>query len=166
MILNKSGNHTPIQLGAYMVREIGYIELRCKGSNNQWCDQGCDKRSAKYQIDRAKMNLALHLPGFGSLHIVFPDDIVPSVDVQLGSVCDVGCPQIFGEPGKVPPGTVFFHVREIPGKRRFILWQASIEQLRRFTPRWKWNKGSDRSCSKMHHTISVFLRNRCVIIKL
>ena len=30
------------------------------------------------------------------------------IDKILGGVCDVGCPQIFGELGKVPPGAVFF----------------------------------------------------------
>jgi 3-oxoacyl-[acyl-carrier-protein] synthase II len=30
------------------------------------------------------------------------------IEKILAGVCDVGCPQIFGESGKVPPGAVFF----------------------------------------------------------
>jgi 3-oxoacyl-[acyl-carrier-protein] synthase II len=30
------------------------------------------------------------------------------IEKILGGVCDVGCPQLFGEPSKVPPGAVFF----------------------------------------------------------
>jgi 3-oxoacyl-[acyl-carrier-protein] synthase II len=36
----------------------------------------------------------------------------------LGGVCDVGCPQIFGEPDKVPPGAVFFMLEKSPAKDR------------------------------------------------
>jgi 3-oxoacyl-[acyl-carrier-protein] synthase II len=34
----------------------------------------------------------------------------------LGGVCDVGCPQIFGEPGKVLPGAVFLMLEKSPEK--------------------------------------------------
>jgi 3-oxoacyl-[acyl-carrier-protein] synthase II len=36
----------------------------------------------------------------------------------LGGVCDVGCPPIFGEPGKVLPGAVFFMLEKSPTKER------------------------------------------------
>ena len=34
----------------------------------------------------------------------------------LGGVCDLGCPPLFGEPGKVPPGAVFFMLDKSPGR--------------------------------------------------
>ena len=38
------------------------------------------------------------------------------IEKILGGVCDVGCPPIFGEPGKVPPGAVFFILEKSPIK--------------------------------------------------
>jgi 3-oxoacyl-[acyl-carrier-protein] synthase II len=38
------------------------------------------------------------------------------IEKILGGVCDVGCPPIFGEPGKVPPGAVFFMLEKSPIK--------------------------------------------------
>ena len=38
------------------------------------------------------------------------------IEKILGGVCDVGCPQIFGEPGKVPPGAVFFMFEKSPAR--------------------------------------------------
>jgi 3-oxoacyl-[acyl-carrier-protein] synthase II len=40
------------------------------------------------------------------------------IEKILGGVCDVGCPQIFGEPGKVLPGAVFFMLEKSPPKER------------------------------------------------
>ena len=40
------------------------------------------------------------------------------IDKILGGVCDVGCPQIFSQPGKVPPGAVFFMLEKSPAKER------------------------------------------------
>jgi uncharacterized protein YwbE len=40
------------------------------------------------------------------------------VEKILGGVCDVGCPQIFGEPGKVTPGAVFLMLEKSPTKGR------------------------------------------------
>ncbi len=34
----------------------------------------------------------------------------------LGGVCDVGCPRIFGEPGKMSPGAVFFMLEKYPAR--------------------------------------------------
>ncbi|MGD9064318.1 MAG: beta-ketoacyl synthase N-terminal-like domain-containing protein [Desulfobacterales bacterium] len=36
----------------------------------------------------------------------------------LGGDCDVGCPPIFGEPAKVPPGAVFFMLEKSPKRER------------------------------------------------
>jgi 3-oxoacyl-[acyl-carrier-protein] synthase II len=38
------------------------------------------------------------------------------IEKSLGGVCDVGCPQIFGEPGKVPPGAVFLMLEKSPAR--------------------------------------------------
>ena len=40
------------------------------------------------------------------------------IEKILGGVCDVGCPQIFGEPGKVTPGAVFLMLEKSPTKER------------------------------------------------
>jgi len=40
------------------------------------------------------------------------------IDKILGGVCDVGCPQIFGESDKVPPGAVFFMLEKSSTKER------------------------------------------------
>ena len=39
-----------------------------------------------------------------------------AVEKILGGVCDVGCPPIFDEPVKVPPGAVFFMLEKSPGR--------------------------------------------------
>jgi 3-oxoacyl-[acyl-carrier-protein] synthase II len=39
-----------------------------------------------------------------------------AVEKILGGICDVGCPPIFGEPAKVPPGAVFFMLEKSPGR--------------------------------------------------
>jgi len=41
-----------------------------------------------------------------------------AIEKILAGVCDVGCPQIFGEPDKVPPGAVFFMLEKSPAKER------------------------------------------------
>jgi len=38
------------------------------------------------------------------------------IEKILGGVCDVGCPQIFGQPGKVLPGAVFFMLEKSVAK--------------------------------------------------
>ena len=38
------------------------------------------------------------------------------VEKILGGDCDVGCPPIFGEPAKVPPGAVFLMLEKSPGR--------------------------------------------------
>ena len=41
-----------------------------------------------------------------------------AVEKILGGDCDVGCPPIFGEPTKVPPGAVFFMLETSPTSKR------------------------------------------------
>jgi 3-oxoacyl-[acyl-carrier-protein] synthase II len=41
-----------------------------------------------------------------------------AVEKILGGVCDVGCPQIFSEPGIVPPGAVFLMLEKSPTNER------------------------------------------------
>jgi 3-oxoacyl-[acyl-carrier-protein] synthase II len=41
-----------------------------------------------------------------------------AIEKILGGVCDVGCSQIFGQPGKVLPGAVFFMLEKSPTKDR------------------------------------------------
>ncbi len=41
-----------------------------------------------------------------------------AIEKILGGVCDVGCPPIFGEPDKVPPGAVFFMLEKSSAKKR------------------------------------------------
>ena len=41
-----------------------------------------------------------------------------AIEKILGGICDVGCPPIFGEPGKVPPGAVFLMPQKSPAKER------------------------------------------------
>jgi 3-oxoacyl-[acyl-carrier-protein] synthase II len=41
-----------------------------------------------------------------------------AVEKILGGDCDVGCPPIFGEPAKVPPGAVFFMLEKSPARAR------------------------------------------------
>jgi len=40
-----------------------------------------------------------------------------AVEKILGGDCDVGCPPIFGEPAKVPPGAVFLMLEKSPGRK-------------------------------------------------
>jgi len=39
-----------------------------------------------------------------------------AIEKILGGVCDVGCPQIFSQPDKIPPGAVFFMLEKSPRK--------------------------------------------------
>jgi len=48
------------------------------------------------------------------------------VEKILGGVCDVGCPGIFGEPGKVPPGAVFFMIEKSLDRKISSYGQLSV----------------------------------------
>ena len=39
-----------------------------------------------------------------------------AIEKILAGICDVGCPPIFGEPAKVPPGAVFLMLETSPGR--------------------------------------------------
>ena len=49
-----------------------------------------------------------HPTGLAGLQTALDHIARGEVEKILGGVCDVGCPPIFGEPAKVPPGAVFF----------------------------------------------------------
>jgi 3-oxoacyl-[acyl-carrier-protein] synthase II len=40
-----------------------------------------------------------------------------AIEKILGGDCEVGCPPIFGEPDRVPPGAVFFMLEKSPGRK-------------------------------------------------
>ena len=40
------------------------------------------------------------------------------IEKILGGVCDVGCPQIVGQPNEIPPGAVFFMLEKSTTKAR------------------------------------------------
>ena len=56
--------------------------------------------------------------GLAGLHTALDHIARGAIEKILGGVCDVGCPQIFGKPGKVPPGAVFFMLEKSPTKER------------------------------------------------
>ena len=41
-----------------------------------------------------------------------------AIEKILGGVCDVGCPQIVGQPNEIPPGAVFFMLEKSTTKAR------------------------------------------------
>ena len=50
------------------------------------------------------------------------------VEKILGGVCDVGCPPIFGEPAKVPPGAVFFMLEKHGAMERSSYGQLQLNR--------------------------------------
>jgi len=59
-----------------------------------------------------------HPTGLAGLQTALDHITRGGIEKILGGVCDVGCPQIFGEPGKVSPGAVFFMLEKSPAKER------------------------------------------------
>ena len=59
-----------------------------------------------------------HPTGLAGLQTALDHIARGAVEKILGGDCDVGCPQIFGEPAKVPPGAVFFMLEKSPTKKR------------------------------------------------
>jgi len=53
-----------------------------------------------------------HPTGLAGLQTALDHIIRGDVEQILAGVCDVGCPQIFGKPGIVPPGAVFFMIEK------------------------------------------------------
>ena len=51
-----------------------------------------------------------------------------AIDRLLGGVCDVGCPQIFGEPSKVTPGAVFLMLEKSPTKERSFYGKLQLNR--------------------------------------
>ena len=56
--------------------------------------------------------------GLAGLQTAMDHIILGDIEKILGGACDVGCPQIFGEPDKVPPGAVFLMLEKSPTKER------------------------------------------------
>jgi len=52
--------------------------------------------------------------GLAGLQTALDHILRGDIEKILGGVCDVGCPQLFGEPSKVPPGAVFFMLEKSP----------------------------------------------------
>jgi len=46
----------------------------------------------------------------------------------LGGVCDIGCPQIFGKPGIVPPGAVFFMIEKSFARKISSYGELSMDE--------------------------------------
>jgi len=50
------------------------------------------------------------------------------VEKSLAGVCDVGCPQIFGKPGIVPPGAVFFMIEKSFARKISSYGELSMDE--------------------------------------
>jgi 3-oxoacyl-[acyl-carrier-protein] synthase II len=57
-----------------------------------------------------------HPTGLAGLQTALDHIARGAVEKILGGVCDVGCPPIFDEPAKVPPGAVFLMLEKSPGR--------------------------------------------------
>ena len=57
-----------------------------------------------------------HPTGLAGLQTALEHIARGDVEKILGGDCDVGCPPIFGEPAKVPPGAVFLMLETSPGR--------------------------------------------------
>jgi len=49
-----------------------------------------------------------------------------AIEKILAGICDVGCPPIFGEPDKAPPGAVFFMLEKSPTKDRLFYGKLQL----------------------------------------
>jgi len=57
-----------------------------------------------------------HPTGLAGLQAALDHITQGDVEKILSGISDVGCPEIFGEPGKVPPGALFFMLEKSPGR--------------------------------------------------
>jgi 3-oxoacyl-[acyl-carrier-protein] synthase II len=55
--------------------------------------------------------------GLAGLQTALDHITLGNIEKILGGVCDVGCPEIFGEPGKVLPGAVFLMLEKSPANK-------------------------------------------------
>jgi 3-oxoacyl-[acyl-carrier-protein] synthase II len=57
-----------------------------------------------------------HPTGLAGLQAALDHITRGDVEKILSGISDVDCPEIFGEPGKVPPGALFFMLEKSPGR--------------------------------------------------
>lgn len=69
-----------------------------------------------------------HPTGLAGLQTALDHISRGDVEKSLAGVCDVGCPQIFGKPGKVPPGAVFFMIEKSFARRISSYGELSMDQ--------------------------------------
>jgi len=66
--------------------------------------------------------------GLAGLHTAVDQINRGVIDKILGGVCDVDCPQIFGQPAKVPPGAVIFMLEKSATKERPSYGQLQLNR--------------------------------------
>ncbi|MBC8177891.1 MAG: hypothetical protein H8E19_10850 [Deltaproteobacteria bacterium] len=69
-----------------------------------------------------------HPTGLAGLQTALDHIIRGDVEQILGGVCDVGCPQIFGKPGIVPPGAVFFMIEKSFARKISSYGELSMDE--------------------------------------
>lgn len=69
-----------------------------------------------------------HPTGLAGLQTALDHIIRGNAEQILGGICDVVCPQIFGRPGKVPTGAVFFMIEKSFARRISSYGQLSMDE--------------------------------------
>ena len=69
-----------------------------------------------------------HPTGLAGLQTALDHISRGDVGKSLAGICDVGCPQIFGEPDKVPPGAVFFMIEKAFARRISSYGELSMDE--------------------------------------
>ena len=69
-----------------------------------------------------------HPTGLAGLQAALDHISRGDVEQILAGVCDVGCPQIFGEPGNVPPGAVFFMIETSSARKTSSYGELAIDE--------------------------------------
>ena len=66
--------------------------------------------------------------GLAGLQTALDHIIRGDTEQILGGICDVGCPQIFNKPGKIPPGAVFFMIEKSPSPKTSSYGELSTDE--------------------------------------
>ena len=69
-----------------------------------------------------------HPTGLAGLRTALDHISQGDVEKILGGVCDAGCPQVFGKPGIVPPGSVFFMIEKSFVRKTSSYGELSINE--------------------------------------
>ena len=69
-----------------------------------------------------------HPTGLAGLQTALDHIIRGDAEQILGGVCDIGCPQIFGKPGIVPPGAVFFMIEKSFARKISSYGELSMDE--------------------------------------